>query len=184
MHVLSMLKESLPTDLAHEISTWIDSDLTFCFMHERGHTRHALTKWSRTMNRIIVRSAFMFQKENNSTEYELLRFLVVKSSEWKLQNHPHLLKDTLSLAIKYNHLPCIHLLLDQYARILSPKRFAVHLFVRALRHNHPHLLRLFVVYWHFEIPTSVLEKCLAWIQKTSDRAHKYASCQHECEILM
>lgn len=180
MIVLPLLEKHLCPDVVHEIyDKWLDRDL-YQYLTQSQFINHnkRILLWFRLFKKFIQRN------DSSPPQQAFLSTLVESSKKCNVKEHPFLLTHLLLLAVQYNHLPCIHSLLDLYHTVVAEKKFAQPLFAKALKSNRPHLLRLFLVLWNFQISVSFLKKCVRWIHKNSNRQHNFASCEHECQLFI
>lgn len=175
--MFKVLQQSLPDDLISETIRYIDFDVLFCFNSESDAYTTLDSKvmsWSKVWNHLVC-----LGKQDKKEYNHLLQLL----KKWKLQQSSlSLLKTVLCFAIQYNHLLTIHLLLNEYPEIGKNQEVANHLFFHAVKWNRPHLLRLFVALWDFNVAKITIQQSLNWIGQ-HETPHIFNPCERECKLL-
>jgi hypothetical protein len=145
---------------------WMHPGLQY-FME--GSSEERETRWHKLFVTLIDQSrneTISLRQQKSEIQYMLSVATLTDASQ---------LCNVVVQAIKHNHVPAVHLLLDKYKLLAAPPCSAT-LFKAAIFHQRSHFLRLFTGLWKFDIQTSEVEQML---HECKDRAS-----ERECLVLL
>jgi hypothetical protein len=201
MHILPYLEEHLPDDLVWKlINQHINKDVYCCFTCTANTANtnaivfnlNQSRAWYHVMRSYIREAAPKSRSRSDRgghslghpLEWKIIDFLIKRSLIWKLQEKaPLLLESLVKESIRYNNIEIIRVLLDNHP-FLCEFPFSHRLFSKAIKQKQSHLLRMFALFWKFELSQSFLQKCIIWMQKTPERVKQYSDCERECKLLV